>query len=163
MNLQGNEAKGFHGLCQSVVRVCEVRGGEDHHDKPKVRENEVEHENPSSKGSEEKGEDEEGDSQDGLPMVSIPVQRLQDPRHVEIPSLSGQTHNNFLVDDVITVVAIVLRDPVRHDAHDDDGRNPNDSIAGEHQGREPDTGPCSRHGWWWEVMLDLTMVLKNKN
>lgn len=46
---------------------------------------------------------------------------------------SGRTHNDFLVDDVAAQV-IVLREPVRDDTHDDDGRDPDKGVGGQEKG-----------------------------
>jgi len=96
--------------------VCEIVGGECNGHDPKIRKNEVESQQVTWVGADKKRKKEEYDCKHG---------------------------NNFLIDDV-TALVVVDRDEIRKDSHHNNGRDPDQHIAGKEERREPVSSSSSQ-------------------
>lgn len=114
-----NEAERLNGLRERIARVAEILCGEDNRDEPEVREDEVEQQDEAGKSSEEERNQKESDSEDG---------------------------DDFKIDNVIAgSCTMVQRDPVGNNAHNNHRRNPDQQIAEEENGVQPNTSTGGRH------------------
>jgi len=112
-NLQSNKAKGLHRQQQTIATIAVPFCRKHHDDQPQVREDEI--------------KKEEG------PRISDEEKRHQKHR-------DGQHRDDFHVDDAAVVGPVGEGDKVGNDAHDDDGRDPNQGVGEYQERREPRAG-----------------------
>ena len=69
----------------------------------------------------------------------------------------GLTYNDFLVDDMVSLV-VAEGEEVGEDAHHNDGRDPDEDVGGHHGGRDADAVvSCQCHCAWycWNPTLQM--------